>query len=204
MTDIILAVVAVVCMIRLRGFRDADPWRVGIWLWVFGLLAFAAGLGAVVHGLEMSENTRDLLWQPLFLSLGLVVGLFVVAATYDWKGQTASGRLLPVMLVIGVAFFALTRIVTGTFLVFVAYEAVAMVFAFVLYTGLAVSKRLEGAGTIALAIVLNIVAAGIQASGSVAVTIGVPFDHNGVFHVVQTVAVIVLVSGLVKGLPVRP
>jgi len=199
-TDVVLAVVAVVCIVRLRRFRDADPWKVGLWSWVFGLLAFAAALGAVVHGLEMSQATSDVLWHPLFLSLGLVVGLFVVAAIYDWKGRTASRRLLPVMLLTGVAFFVLTRIVTGTFLVFVAYEAVAMVFAFVLYTGLAMGKRLEGAGTIAAAIVLNIVAAAIQATGSVTVTIGVPFDHNGLFHVVQAVAVVVLVVGLEKGL----
>jgi hypothetical protein len=177
-----------------------DPWKVGLWSWVFGLLAVAAGLGTVVHGLEMSDELRDLLWQPLFLSLGLIVGLFVVAAVYDWKGRSASQRVLPVMIGVGVGFFALTRIVNGTFLVFVVYEAAAMVFALTLYGMLAAGKRLKGAGIVALAIVLNIIAAGIQASGSVAVTIGVPFDHNGVFHVVQTVAVVVVVLGVQQGL----
>jgi hypothetical protein len=153
--------------------------------------------------MEMSEELKDLLWQPLFLALGLVVALFVVAAVYDWKGRGVSRRLLPVMLLVGAGFFGLTRIATGTFLVFIIYEAVAMVFALVVYGSLAANGKLRGAAIVAVAIVLNIVAAGIQASGSVAVTVGVPFDHNGLFHIVQAVAVVVLVAGLEQGLTAR-
>jgi hypothetical protein len=190
----------VICIVRLSRYREADPWKVALWSWAFALLAVAAGLGAVVHGLEMSEQRRALLWQPLFLSLGLVVGLFVVAAVQDWKGRTASRRLLPIMLVAGAGFFGLTRIASGTFLVFVAYEAVAMLLALGVYGSLAANGKLRGAAVVAVAIVLNIVAAGIQASGSVAITLGVPFDHNGLFHIVQAVAVVVLVKGLEQGL----
>lgn len=151
----------------------------------------------------MSEELKDLLWQPLFLALGLVVALFVVAAVHDWQGRGVSRRLLPVMLLVGAGFFGLTRIATGTFLVFIIYEAVAMVFALVVYGSLAANGKLRGAAIVAVAIVLNIVAAGIQASGSVAVTVGVPFDHNGLFHIVQAVAVVVLVAGLEQGLTAR-
>jgi hypothetical protein len=136
--------------------------------------------------------------------LGLVVGLFVVAAVHDFLGGQASRRLVPVMVAVGVGFFVLTRVVAGTFLVFVVYEAVAMVIALVLYATLAIRRTLPGAGTIALAVVLNIAAAAVQASGSVAVTVVVPFDHNGVFHLVQTVAVVVLYVGLERGMLGHP
>jgi hypothetical protein len=203
-TDALLAVVGMVCMYRLRRYRDCNPWRVGVWSWVLGLLVFAAALGAVVHGFDWGEATKDLLWQPLFLALGLVVGLFVVAAVHDFLGGQASRRLVPVMVAVGVGFFVLTRVVAGTFLVFVVYEAVAMVVALVLYATLAIRRTLPGAGTIALAVVLNIAAAAVQASGSVAVTVVVPFDHNGVFHLVQTVAVVVLYVGLERGMLGHP
>jgi hypothetical protein len=199
-TDAVLVLLAIGCLVSLRRFRDSDPWKVDLWSWVLGLLALAAGLGAAAHGFEMSEGLRTILWQPLFLSLGLVVALFVVAAVHDWKGQAVSRRLLPVMLAVGVGFFAVTRLVSGSFLVFVVYEAVAMVFALAVYVTLAVGQRLPAAGIVALAIVLNIVAAAIQASGTVRLTIGVPFDHNGVFHLVQMVGVVVLVMGLQRGL----
>ena len=46
----------------------------------------------------------------------------------------------------------------------------------------------------------NIVAAAIQASGTVRLNLGVPLDHNGVFHLVQMVAIVVLVAGVGRSL----
>jgi uncharacterized protein DUF6962 len=43
-------------------------------------LAAASALGAIIHGLAMSDGLRDLLWQPLYLLLGVTMSLFVVGA----------------------------------------------------------------------------------------------------------------------------
>lgn len=199
-TDALLALLALVCVGVLRRHRTVDPPKVRLWSWVFGLLIFAAGLGAVAHGIAMSEATRDALWRPLFLVLGLVVALFAAAAIHDWKGQHMARRMLPLLVSLGVLFFLVTQLASGSFLLFVLYEAVAMLFAFAVYVRLAAGRKLAGAGVVAVGIVLNILAAAIQATESVRFTLGVPFDHNGVFHLVQIVAVIVLTAGLVRGL----
>jgi hypothetical protein len=206
-TDAVLAFLAIACMAYLRRFRDVDPAKVRLWSWILGLLALASGLGAVAHGLDLPEPVWEAIWQPLFLSLGLVVALFVVAAIYDRFGAAPARRILPVMLVIGVIFYLLTLVFPGTFTVFVLYEAAAMVIALVLYQSLAIRERRAWAWLMVLGIALNIVAAGIQATGSVSVDVGIPLDHNGVFHLVQMVAVVVLVAGiagsLVRPVPVR-
>jgi hypothetical protein len=199
-TDAVLAVLAIVCIVVLRRYRRADPPKVRLWTWVLGLLAVAAALGAVAHGIAMTEATRDALWRPLFLLLGLVVALFAAAAIHDWKGRHIARRMLPLLVSLGVMFFLVTQLTSGSFLVFVLYEAAAMLFALAVYVRLAAGQKLAGAGVVAVGIVLNIVAAGIQATESVRFTLGVPFDHNGVFHLVQMVAVIVLTAGLVQGL----
>lgn len=199
-TDAVLALLALACIGALRRYRTTDPPKVRLWTWVLGLLTFAAALGAVAHGVEMGETTRDALWRPLFLALGLVVALFAAAAVHDWKGQHMARRMLPLLVSLGVVFFLVTQVASGSFLVFVLYEAVAMLFALAVYVRLAATRKLVGAGVVALGIVLNIVAAGIQATESVQFTLVVPFDHNGVFHLVQMVAVIVLTAGLVQGL----
>ena len=49
-------------------------------------------------------------------------------------------------------------------------------------------------------IALNIAAAGIQAGGSARLNLGVPLDHNGIFHLVQMVAVVVLAAGVAGSL----
>lgn len=199
-SDAALAVLALVCIRWLAARRPVDPPRVTVWILVLALLAVASALGAIAHGFELSADTMYLLWQPLFLSLGLVVALFVVAAAYDGFGPETARRLLIPALVVGACFYLITLLVPGTFLVFVLYEAVAMLVALGLYLRLAVRISEPWAWLMVLGIGLNIVAAAIQATGSVRLDVVVPFDHNGVFHLVQMVAIVVLVAGIGKSL----
>jgi hypothetical protein len=199
-TDAILAVLALFCIRWLAARRLADPPKVTVWILVLALLAVASILGAVAHGFDLSSDTRYLLWQPLFLSLGLVVALFVVAAAYDGLGPDTARRLLIPALVLGACFYLVTLLFPGTLLVFVLYEAVAMLVALALYVRLAARNGERWAWLMVLGIGLNIAAAAIQASGTVRLSLGVPLDHNGVFHLVQMVAIVVLVAGVGRSL----
>jgi hypothetical protein len=195
-TDAIIALLALGCLLYLWRRRGSEDWKVGIWSGVLGLLGLASALGAAAHGLDLSDSVFAILWQPLFLSLGLVVALFVVAAVYDRFGSAAARRLLPAMVGIGVGFYALTLVFTGTFLVFVLYEGAAMLLALVLYLDLALRTRRAWAWLLVAGIVLNVVAAAIQATGTMSFTLIWQFDHNGVFHLVQMLAIAALVAGV--------
>jgi len=197
-TDLVIAVVAVACALSVRRPGRSLPFRLRTWTWIYGLLALAAVLGTIVHGLRLSDTLSGALWPPLYLALGLVVALFVVAAVHDWKGRGPAARLTPLMVSVGVGFFLVTQLWRGSFAVFVIYEAVAMLLALGIYTHLALRRRLAGAWIVVVAIVLNLVAAAVQAS-DLEITVVVPFDHNGLFHLVQMVAIVVLAVGLVRG-----
>jgi hypothetical protein len=203
-TDVILALFAVVCVVYLlRIGRARDLWKASVWAWAFGLLALSAALGAAAHGFVMSPKTNRLLWQPLNLALGLTVSLFVVGVVYDLWGLAASRRVLPILLGVGVAFYLVTLVIPGGFLVFIGYEALAMLFALGAYLWLAARGRLKGAWLMAAGVMVTIVAAGIQASNAVQVTVIWEFDHNGVFHLVQVIGVLVLTAGLRAALLAR-
>ena len=146
-TDAVLAVLALICIRWLAARRLADPPKVTVWILVLALLAVASILGAVAHGFDLSSDTLYLLWQPLFLSLGLVVALFVVAAAYDGLGPDTARRLLIPALVVGACFYLVTLLFPGTFLVFVLYEAVAMLVALALYVRLAARNGSAGRGS---------------------------------------------------------
>ena len=196
-TDAILALLALVSLFYLRRIgASRDPYKTGIWSWAFGLLALASALGAVAHGFEMSERTNSLFWQPLNLALGLTIALFAVGVVYDLWGQAAARRILPVLIAIGVAFYGITRLIPGSFLVFVLYEAVAMLFALGAGIWLALRGHAPGAWWMAAGVLITIVAAGIQASEAVYVTLIWPFDYNGIFHIVQMAGLLVLDAGL--------
>jgi hypothetical protein len=196
-TDAILAIECVVVLAYLWQTSTGDRWRIGLWCWVLGLLAFASLLGAVAHGFETPDSLRDVLWHLIYLSLGILIALFLVGAILDWRGRTFAQRLVPWSIGLGVIFFALTTVFNGVFFIFVLYEAVVMVSALVIYSFLAATHRLRGAGVVAVAIFLNLMAAGVQAS-SVSFKLLVPFDHNGVFHLIQMAAIATLGLGLAK------
>jgi hypothetical protein len=204
-TDLLLACVAGALAIYVcRLGRARDPWKAGLWASAFALLGLASALGAIAHGLQMSQRMRDALWQPLNLALGLTVALFAVAVVRDaWSAATAR-RVLPVAIALGVVFFGLTRLVPGTFLVFVLYEALALVFALVTYALLAVRTGLPGAGWMAAGIAISLIAAAIQASGTLSIRAIWRLDHNGVFHVVQIVGCLALLMGLRVGFLASP
>ncbi|MEE9207481.1 MAG: hypothetical protein V3U67_03760 [Gemmatimonadota bacterium] len=198
-TDAALAVLALVILLFLLRQRSSQPFKAGLWSLTFGLLAIGSALGAVVHGLVLPQKVWLGLWQPLYLSLGVAVALFLVGAVYDWSGEKLARRLLLPAVASGVLFYGAMLILGGSFLVFVLYEALAMTTAFVLYVLVTARKELPGAAQMAAGIALTMAAAGVQAS-ELALTIVWPLDHNGLFHLVQIGAMLVLARGLAVGL----
>jgi hypothetical protein len=195
-TDAALAVVAGAIVLWLLGARPS--WERGVWMWLFALMAFASILGTLVHGVEMNERLRSVLWQPLYLSLGMVVALFAVAAVHGSSGEAVARRVLPWMLAVAAAFYLLTVVLRGAFLIFILFEGVTMIAAFVVYVWLAARG---GPGTLwtSAGIAVSIVAAIVQAT-SLRARIVVPFDHNGLFHLIQIAANVLLAVGVRQGL----
>ena len=197
-TDALLGVVCLVLLFRLVQRPEGPGWKRGLWGTVFLCLAAASFLGAIAHGGEWSGAVRARLWQPLYNSVGLTKRLFLVGAGIDRKRRPAARRALPWMIAVAVGFFAVTQWGSGSFLLFVAYEAVVMLVTLAIYLALRAGGR-PGAGTVAAGIALSIAAAGVQAS-PLHVTVVVPFDHNGLFHLVQIAGVVVTARGVRQGL----
>lgn len=196
-TDAALAAVSGAFAFLFAFRRSGNRWRMGLWAWVFGLTALGAALGAAAHGLALSGMVRWALWQPLYLSLGLTIALFLVGAVRDWRGEAPARRLLPAALAVGAIFYGITVIDRGSFGLFLAYETAAMLAAFIIYVPLAAGGQ-RGAGYVAAGIALTLVAGGVQAS-TLSLTLVWPFDHNALFHLVQTAALFVLAHGVWHG-----
>ena len=199
-TDALLAVFALGGTVSVIRLHSPEEWKARMWASVFGLLAVGAALGAVVHGLTWSPLARSRLWMPIYLSLGLTVALFVAGALYDVRGYSASRKALPALLAIALVFFAVTQIGKSNFLWFVAYELVAMLISLGIYGYLTVRRRAPGAGMMLLGVALTIVAAAIQATKVLRVNGPIPVNSDGIFHLVQMAAIVVLVAGLRRGL----
>ena len=197
-TDVVLALAALAAILLLRRATPASFGR-SVWLAALAALALASVLGAAAHGLVLHPATRELLWQPLYLALGVTMALFVVGAVRDWKGDAAGRRLLPPMLALAAVFYGVTRLTGGSFLAFVVYEAAALIFSMGVYLRLTRTPDRAGAAVMAAALAVSLAAGAVQASDA-GLRLVWDFDHNGVFHLVQLIGLALLVTGLCRRL----
>jgi MYXO-CTERM domain-containing protein len=194
-TDALLALAAIAAIVAIR--RRTDPsFARAVWLSALGATAAASALGAAAHGLALRDAVRDLLWQPLYLLLGVTMALFVVGAVRDWRGERAGRRALLPMLGLALGFYGVTRAAGGSFLAFVIYEAAALLFALAVYLTLARTGRRAGALAMVAALAVSLGAGVVQAAGLGPVRLVWTFDHNGLFHLVQLGGVALLALGL--------
>ena len=197
-TDIILALIALGGIVNLRCLllNSGELWKISIWSAAIGLIGLAAALGAVAHGLVLSRAVHRRIWLALNLALSLAVSLFVVGVAYDLWGFEISLTTLPILLIAGLGFYLTTLIYPGIFFLFIVYEVVALVFALAAYIFMAIHKDQPGAWLMATGIFVSIIAAAIQTNKSVLLTFIWCFDHNGIYHLVQMVGLMLLLIGL--------
>jgi hypothetical protein len=197
-TDIVLALIALGGIVYLRCLllNSGELWKINIWSAAIGLIGLDAALGATAHGLVLPRAFHRRIWLALNLALSLAVSLFVVGVAYDLWGFEISLTTLPILLIAGLGFYLTTLIYPGVFFLFIVYEVVALVFALGAYMFMAIHKDLPGALLMAAGIFVSIIAAGIQANKSVFLTFIWRFDHNGFYHLVQIVGLIILLMGL--------
>ena len=198
-TDIILALVAFGGILFLQGHANGSDalWRIFIWSAAIGLIGLAAILGSVAHGLMLTPTTHNRIWLVLNMALALAVSLFVVGVINDLRGYEVSKKALPIMLVAGLGFYLATVIRPGIFIVFIVYECLALTFALWVYADQAISGH-QGAGLMAAGVLLSMIAAGLQARKSIGITLIWKFDHNGIYHIVQTAGLLFLIAGLMR------
>ena len=198
-TDLFLAIECALIMIFLWQAPATDRRRIYLWCWFFGLLAFSSFLGAVAHGLDMQAFRRQALFVPIFLGLGVAVVLLAAGALLDWYGRDMAKRLVWFSVAVSIILFLLGRFFKVALSLFVIYEALALMAALAVYSYLAVTHKLKGSAFISLAILLSLVAAGVQAS-PLSMKILFPLDHNGIFHLIEMAALVILGWGLRIGM----
>lgn len=186
--------VVVVGGIRYLRKQVSPSFALAVWTAALTAFASAAVLGLIVHGLDLSPGWNTLLWQPLYLMLGVALALFTVGAVHDRWGEASARRWLPWALAAALCFYLMTIIQHGDYLVFVLFEGAALIWATGSYLGLARQKR-PGAAMVASGLLASILAGGLQAT-TLGVTVIWAFDHNSLYHLAQLAGVLALIRGL--------
>lgn len=195
-TDLFMGLVAI-CLVYavLKIGSPNDKTKACIWSSAFACIAFASICGVIAHGLVLSQEMEFFLWQPLNLALGLAVGFFFIGVVYDLFNKRISWILVLIVLLAAFIFYFISY-VSKLFIFFILYEGLALLFAFFVYSYFTLNKKMIGAGYIAAGILISIIAAVIQALGPFQIKLYWTFNHNGIFHLIQIVGLLVIFLGL--------
>ena len=198
-TDLLLSLAALFGLVYLQASTPVGSWRTGLWSWAFALIAAAAALGALYHGLVLPQRLRTPIWQALTFLLGMALALFGVGLTYDLLGPRTGRISLPLWLAAGAVLFLAGRRFGAAFKLFILFEAAVLAAALVGYAWLTAAGALRGAGWVAAGVMLSLLAAAAQRFKHLHLQWIWEFDHNGIFHLVQTAGLVLLSRGLAAG-----
>jgi hypothetical protein len=204
-TDLLLCLLAIAAVLYLGKIKQSDGWRIRIWQLTFALMALSALLGATAHGLVWTDTQMAAQWLLIDLLLALMVSLFTLACVTDCKSAGTAKKLSPALCVFALVFWLGKSAFAGGFTVFVLFAASAMLVALMGYSYSALvsnsEKKSHCAGVSAIGIALMIIGIAIQATKAASFTLIWPFDHNGVFHLIQATALPILVWGITMKQP---
>jgi hypothetical protein len=152
-------------------------------------------------------------WHPLYLALEVALVLIAGGGVAFRRGYAAGRRTAAILLIaVAVAYVATIRAGDAVqFMVLIVVETAVLLFSLWVFgresapreaAGSRDGATHPGAGNVTAGFALSLAAGAVQAANTPTVTVIWPFDHNGLFHLVQLVGLAVLIRGL--GALLRP
>jgi len=195
-TDLILVALAVWGILHLKIVVKTPSWRRTIWTSFFYLMLIVCMLGVVVHGVHLLDSTRLHLWHVLFFFLGFFLMSFTLAIICDLCGEEVSKKLLPYLMLAGAGFFILAISIPNGFFGFVVYQFLIMIPVIIGYTRLAFKQKRGAALWMVAAGIFSMIAVVFQVNTKLQFSFIWTFDHNGIYHLVQSVGILLFIVWL--------
>ncbi|MBN1945316.1 MAG: hypothetical protein JW797_06535 [Bradymonadales bacterium] len=168
------------------------------WCISYALVGLGTLLATAGHGLEMRASTYRLVWRLIFLLVGTGIGMFGVACLSDLWGQDVGRSAIPWVLAGSLVFILWSSLDRKLpFFPLTLLSALVLLFGLPSYVYLMCQGTLPGAGHRLAGMAILGVSALVQAKRSVSFKLIWPFDHNGVYHLLNTVAHLLVLRGVV-------
>ncbi len=198
-TDLILTILALACLIAIKGIAKPKPIWTSAWIGVFGLLALASFLGALAHGIQWTPQILSTLWFGIYSCLSLAMAFWCSRHDYLPVGPPRcektffrGDRQCPI---VPLDHSDLVRFLSAVF------SSTKGLFCWQLsgwFSSLFFFRRVPGTGLIALGIALSLVAAYLDTRSDWILRAYWEFDHHGIFHLVQMPSIVLLGLGVVR------
>jgi Family of unknown function (DUF6962) len=195
-TDIIFAVVAISIFFLLRG--DKNKKRNLMWKGYFFCYFIGGVLGAIGHGIKIDVGVLDVIWNGMYLFLGLGIGFFTIAVLNDLFNKNISKLFAGLCLLPSILFYLITVFISGSFTVFVVYTLAITIFGLVVYTIIFVRTKDKAILILLGGIFLTVLTGAAHALVTGEIHFIWVFDKNSVMHIIQAIGLALTYLGVAK------
>lgn len=182
-TNAVNAVITALMMLRL--FHMNGP-KIRRQVWGISFILFFAVciLGTIVHGIVLSEGTRTLLWDILYVILAFMIASFAVAVRYEIHGFSDVRKTALVCVLLSIVFLAVRTVLKNTavpgFLPFTVYSGGMLLYLIIKI--LSARKAKPHLTLLLCAIFLLITGTVLQTVKQIRFHLIWDFNYNGVYH----------------------
>lgn len=175
-TNIGTAVITVLMLVAMSRSQDNSPTRRKLWLWLFACLTAAMLLGALVHGVVMTEVQKRMFWGPLLMALYGCASLLTMASLYEFNGRKSMQRQSIFLIAISLLLVVFSVVNDDIFAlrmpIFFAFTGVCLIIVLIIQLYLAFGKKVRGSLLLVAACLLQIAGGAILAFTDLQLQIG--------------------------------
>lgn len=181
--------------------RGLDIKRYRMWFSAYLFLFLNSLIGFVLHGFHLPDKENIILWSILYLLLGLMLGMYVLAVRYDVSGESGFARFGYIHQSVSLAVSLIVAAVNiydyhYSFPLFSLYAVSNVVYIF--YLVIRKSKENPDFLWYLLAVSFFVSGSIIQALPSFKFTFILEFDHNSIYHLFVLVFLLLQFVGIRK------
>ncbi|MBN1151137.1 hypothetical protein JXA84_07980 [candidate division WOR-3 bacterium] len=165
------------------------------WSFFFFFLFAASSLGAVIHGIAVTENFVLMAKFAISLLITTSITLFVFLSLYYLIKRTC--KFNPVFFAF---LISLPAVLVSFFqgkgdIIIKIYQFASLMFSGSVFLFVFFKDKNLGATPMVIGVFMTIVSAAIQFIGSLSFRFFWTFDHNGIFHLIQLAGLVFVFAG---------
>ena len=197
LTNLINALLSIYFLFRLIQM-DKEKKRKLLWVITFVVFIISSLVGAFIHGIQLKQETKKILWAFLNINLYLTIATYSICIWYEAYGLKITRILIPIYTILAIGIGLYNNFIAGSYTSFVVFTIINL---FLLMIILIINIRKKHYLVyFLLAIIVFTIGSYLQTIYTLRLDLILVLDHNGIYHLMVMLFVILNYIGIKRSI----
>ncbi len=197
LTNLINALLSIYFLFRLIQMDKEKKGKL-LWAITFAVFIISSLVGAYIHGIQLKQETKKILWAFLNINLCLTIATYSICIWYEAYGLKITRILIPIYTILSIGFGLYKNFIAGSYTSFVVFTIINL---FLLMIILIINIRKKPYLLFfLLAIIVFTIGSYLQTIYTLRLDLILVLDHNGIYHLMVMLFVILNYIGIKRSI----